>query len=194
MCLMICTHRSRKFSTRNVAPQPDHFRSVVLCSGVSTPSSHMTAQQALPFLFTFSLTSSDALAGTRTEMCTVVRLSAPVSKLHSATTKHSEKKRGRQALGIRGRRMVAAKMRTKTAVQHGNMLRNAPSRVLTSSRNFPKCRIRISSVFEGPETTLGVDSLKKSTSSDNAKRKGKNSKQNAFAKEACHGKRLDKRP
>ena len=40
-------------------------------------------QQALVFLFIFSLTSSDASVGTRTEMCTTVWLSVPVANLHS---------------------------------------------------------------------------------------------------------------
>lgn len=51
----------------------------------------MISQQALPFLFIFSLTSSDAFVGTRREMCTVVRLSGPDANLHSECVEEKRK-------------------------------------------------------------------------------------------------------
>lgn len=68
---------------RSQVAQDNHRLVVSLLRSAHEDNNHMIAQQALPFLFIFTLTSSDALVGTRREMCTVVRLSGAVANLHS---------------------------------------------------------------------------------------------------------------
>ena len=51
---------------------------------------------------------------------------------------------------------------------------NVPLSVFMSSRNFPRCKIRISSTFEGIDVMLGFESRKKSPSSVNVEKENRN--------------------
>lgn len=160
---------------------------------------YITTQQEPFFLLSLSLTSSSAFDGTRHRMCTVVTLSGPDAKLYSVSehrTKQGKKRDNQQQAVIRAQRhRISQFLRASTTTYASSKVMETPPsiavyaarrvygnnstsvhntlhlpfRVFGSSRSFPKCKIRISSTFEGGGTPPGGVTFKKSRSSGHFK-------------------------